>query len=552
MKKLDLRTGAWLGLLLTAPLLAILYFAHQLVGLPFVPFDAFDRLVRLEALGRPVTIGVDALVRLLTFLSLSLRETSKTAEQIIALLGTLLVGVLAGIVYVAVLRWRKLERAGRWTGPILGLALGIPAALSLGVGQPPTGSPLFGAMWVLAAFSVWGGALGWAYDRLARIAPEAATGTPSESLSITQASRREFLVKLGGATAAITVVGAGLGAALGTSTRRRTAAAPGSSAISGEVLHPTPIAVELPSRPDAIEPAPGTRSEYPPVSEHFRLDISLIPPAIDGASWTLPITGLVDRPLPLTLADFYNKRFGEPLHQFVTLACISNPIGGDLIGTTLWTGVSLRRVLEAVGVQDRARFLRVVSQDGFHETVSLNLIEADERIMLAYLWDGRPLTIEHGYPLRIYIPDLYGMKQPKWVTGLELIENEVPGYWVQRGWDEVARVRMASVIDTVAVDDAYEKEGQMWIPIGGIAYAGARGISKVEVKIDEGEWIEAELREPLSDLTWSLWRYDWPFGAGAHTFYVRAYDGGDVPQIERRDPPHPGGATGIHKVTKTL
>jgi DMSO/TMAO reductase YedYZ molybdopterin-dependent catalytic subunit len=166
--------------------------------------------------------------------------------------------------------------------------------------------------------------------------------------------------------------------------------------------------------------------------------------------------------------------------------------------------------------------------------------------MLAYLWDGKPLELKHGYPLRIYIPDRYGMKQPKWIVGIDVIADWEPGYWVKRGWDREAIVRSTSVIDTVAVDDVFEENGQQLIPIGGIAYAGARGISKVEVRIDGGDWQEADLRSPLSDLTWVIWRYDWPFAEGAHLFEVRCTDGDGVPQIVEVDDSHPSGATGIH------
>src|SRR5690606_30489754 len=170
----------------------------------------------------------------------------------------------------------------------------------------------------------------------------------------------------------------------------------------------------------------------------------------------------------------------------------------------------------------------------------------DDRIMLAYHWDGEPLTQEHGFPLRIWIPDRYGMKQPKWIVRMDVTDRYAPGYWVVRRWDEVAQVRATSVIDTVATESAVERDGQTFVPIGGIAYAGDRGISHVEVQMDDGEWMQAELREPLSDTTWVVWRVDWPFEAGAHTLRVRCVDGDGEPQIERPADVIPSGATGIH------
>jgi len=347
-------------------------------------------------------------------------------------------------------------------------------------------------------------------------------------------SRRRFILELGGATASITVVGAAVAAALRT--------------VDNVVQAGSEV--ELPDRPGAVIPAPGTRPEYTPVARHYRIDINLMPMKIDGDQWRLPITGLVDRPLSLSLNDFRN--FGEPLHQFVTMACISNPVGGDLIGTTQWSGVSVRRVLRSAGVRATARFLKITSDDGFYETVPLDLINSDERIMFTYLWDGKPLTTEHGFPLRIYIPDRYGMKQPKWITKAELVENDTPGYWVARGWDKLARMKPTSVIDTVAVRSPINANGQTLVPIGGIAHAGARGISRVEVKIDDGDWLPARLRTPLSDLTWVLWRYDMPFQPGNHRFTVRCVDGDGQAQIETPQEPHPSGASGLFSTRMAL
>ncbi|NIT62244.1 MAG: molybdopterin-dependent oxidoreductase, partial [Gammaproteobacteria bacterium] len=124
------------------------------------------------------------------------------------------------------------------------------------------------------------------------------------------------------------------------------------------------------------------------------------------------------------------------------------------------------------------------------------------------------LPQDNGFPLRIWIPDRFGMKQPKWITEIEVSDSYVEGYWVERGWDEVARTRTRSVIDTVAVEAAREVDGQRVVPIGGIAFAGARGISSVQVRVDGGDWQEAMLRTPLSEATWVIWRLDWPFEAG--------------------------------------
>jgi hypothetical protein len=197
-------------------------------------------------------------------------------------------------------------------------------------------------------------------------------------------------------------------------------------------------------------------------------------------------------------------------------------------------------------VQAEGRYLFIKSGDGFYETVPLEEIAADERIMLCYAWDGNTLPVDHGFPLRIWRPGRYGMKQPKWITSMEVMSEYKRGYWVERNWDEFAVVNTVSVVDTIAVDAAFESGGQQLVPIGGIAFSGARGISKVEVRIDEGEWKPVLLRTPLSDTTWVIWRYDWPFEAGSHEFEVRASDGDGAPQIEEFRGNRPSGATGIH------
>jgi DMSO/TMAO reductase YedYZ molybdopterin-dependent catalytic subunit len=175
--------------------------------------------------------------------------------------------------------------------------------------------------------------------------------------------------------------------------------------------------------------------------------------------------------------------------------------------------------------------------------VALEEIAGDERVMLAYAWDGVPLTIEHGFPLRIYIPNVYGMKQPKWIESIEVMDHWEEGYWVSRGWDKYARMKATSVIDTISID----KSGSNGIvPIGGIAHAGTRGISKVENQVNGGQWEEAKLRTPISGQTWVIWRYDWPFQKGKHTFTVRCFDGKGSPQITEEAVPHPSGASGLH------
>jgi DMSO/TMAO reductase YedYZ molybdopterin-dependent catalytic subunit len=529
--------GALCGALVTVALIAILFLAYALAGLPFVPFQLFDRAARTLP-GSVIRFGIDTMVSVIR--GLRIGETSsvaKTAEQTMAIGGCLLVGTLAGALLFAI--WRP--QAGRWQGPgiVLGLLLGVPAAwIAATVEQPSSAGPIVGAAWVLLAFVAWGLTLAWIQNRLAIpvTAPEGIAA--AEAVPI---DRRRFLVRVGGATATITIAGAALGTLL---TRRREAAP------AGVALEPWSRSHRLPNADATVAPTKGTRPELTPLADHYRIDIDTIPPAVSDRDWRLKIGGLVRHPTELTLAQLHAY---EPMHQFVTLACISNPVGGDLIGTTRWTGVSLGRLLDDIGLQPGATHLRVHSVDGFFEVVPLDVVRADERVMLTYAWDGLPLERPHGFPLRIYIPDHYGMKQPKWIDSMEAIDAWEPGYWVQRGWDREARMRATCVIDTIAMDMMIIEPGKtVMIPIGGIAHAGARGISRVEVSVDDGPWQPAQLRDPMSPTTWVIWRYDWPFRTGKHAFTVRCFEGDGTPQIAVESPISPSGATGLDRVTRML
>lgn len=544
--------GALVGLLLTIPLISSFFLANQVVGLPYVPFDLFEWLSRVLP-GSLVSFGIDTMVKILTLFSISVREASKPAEILMALGQFTAIGIVMCALFYSVLRRWQTARKNDLVGMILGGIAGIVFLLiSFQVGKYST-SPEISAVWVLLLFILWGVSMQWSYQKL--ILKEIPQAVPSEaagpSFEMQQVDRRKFLVMLGGASAVITVIGAGLGSLINQEPQQ-TAAGGGAESGAIDLQTPQSQTVTLPARPGAVEPVPGTRPEYTPLEDHYRIDINLTPPQIDGATWRLPVQGLVNSPLKLNLNSFYLQHFGEPMHQFVTLACISNAIAGDLVSTTRWTGVPLQRILDQTSPLVSAKYLNIESADGFHESVPLEMIRSDERIMLTYLWDGQPLLPKHGYPVRIYIPDRYGMKQPKWITNFELNSTEQTGYWVERGWDSIAQMKATSVIDVVGVDEVIQRGDQEYIPVGGIARAGARGISKVEVQVDDGDWQEAQLRTPLSGLTWVLWRFEWPFAAGEHTFSVRCYDGSGAMQITESHPPHPSGATGLHEVTANI
>jgi DMSO/TMAO reductase YedYZ molybdopterin-dependent catalytic subunit len=535
VNKPGILTGALVGLLLTAVLIVFFVLGFQLFGLPFVPSDFFN-FVRDLTPGPLLTAGIDFMVGTITALNLGRTDTAaKTAEIAIAILMLGGVGIVASAAFFAALRNREIERP-YVSGLILGVLIGIPVAvISALVGITATTPPLLNLIWIVGAFLLWGAALDWAYGYLAEQA--AAAGETAPTASAQAVSRRQFIIRVGGAAAAITVIGAGVASVLGRREETVSSIGPDGKA--------TPLPQDyVINTVDGLQPAPGTRAEYTPVEDHYRIDITTIPPTLDEASWKLRFSGLVDNALELSLADIRNNY--ESMDQIITLACISNPVAGDLIGTTRWTGVSLQRLLADVGLREDATHLKITAADGFDEVVALDLINADERVMLAYAWDDQPLTVPHGFPLRIYIPNHYGMKQPKWIENIEVIGEWEEGYWVRRGWDRDALMRATSVIDTIAVDDLVEDGNNVYVPVGGIAHAGDRGIARVEVRVDDGEWQEAQLKTPLSETTWVIWRYDWPFEEGEHRFTVRCFEGNGTPQIDTVANVRPSGATGLH------
>lgn len=545
MKIKHIGMGALIGALLTAPQIALLYLGNQLAALPFVPFDLFDWMTPLLP-GPLITFGIDRMIDLLLLLGLNVADTAKTAEQTIATFMYFTLGVLTGIIFYTLLKMRQAP-VDRLTGLVVGGLYGLPMIV-ISLGRLEGGvNPVVAAVWLLALYLAWGFLFSVAYGRLSA---ERLTGLEpaegGEARSVQVLSRRQFLITLGASAATVTVAGAGLSALLAQGERRQRAGLDNSTAHQADET----AQKVFPNLNDPVSPVPGTRPEYTPVKDHYKVFIKLEPTVIDGATWRLPITGMVDNPLLLSLDDLRNN---YPAHdQYITLSCISGRVGTTLISTTQWTGARVQDVLADAGVQPGAKYLHIVSGDGFYETVSLDLINSDERIMFCYAWDSNALPVDHGFPLRIWIPDRYGMKQPKWIISIEVTDKYDEGYWVRRGWDEVARVKSTSVIDTVAVDAIIRDGNERRVPVGGIAWAGDRGISKVEVRVDGGSWQPAQLRAPLSETTWVIWRYEWPFNAGHHLFQVRCVDGSGSQQIETMNDARPSGATGIHQYVADL
>jgi DMSO/TMAO reductase YedYZ molybdopterin-dependent catalytic subunit len=556
MKRPSLALGALLGGLTSLPLMALLFLGEQFAGFPFVPFDVFDWLARVLP-GNVINLGIDTIVRAVGILNLGpTSAAAKRIEQLMAMGILVGGGILLGVVIAWVLR--------RSDGPgwRVGAGGGLVAFLLVSAIEfvAITGNSALGLLWLAFLIVSWGTLLG---NLLA------AQAGPSLTDEV-RASRRAALIKIAGGSAAIALGAWGLGRVLqaqqeatgagqpladlvtatpepATTTPPSPAAqspggTPATTSAPNASSTPLPQPTATATMRDRVQPAPGTRLELTPNEDFYRIDINTRPVAIEGASWVLQVDGLFDNPRLLRLADLTAY---PAVTQAITLSCISNPVGGDLISTGNWTGARLRDVLKDLGLRPEAKELYIEAADGFYESVAMEDL-MDPRTLLVYGMNGETLPVAHGYPLRIYIPNRYGMKQPKWMARIEAIDHEGPGYWVQRGWSAEAHPQIVSVIDTVAKDHAVDGK----VPIGGIAWAGDRGIQKVEVQVDGGEWMEAILRTPpLSSLTWVQWRYDWPMVSGRRRFRVRATDGSGALQIEEVNDVYPNGATGYHLVT---
>ena len=304
--------------------------------------------------------------------------------------------------------------------------------------------------------------------------------------------------------------------------------------------------------------APLLDSEVTPTYLFYRIDINPIVPVVDATSWTLTVKGLVNNPLTITYEEI---KAMPSVKEYATLQCVSNKIGGDLTSTALWKGVRLKDVLQKAQVKPGAKYIAVRCYDGYDVGIPLERGLLDGSI-LAYEMNLAPLTSEHGYPVRAIVPGLYGMMNPKWITEIELVDNVYEGYWARNGWTNVATEDTHSFIiipGQAPVRDRFRNldveninivPGQK-VPVAGIAFAGDRGIAKVEVSTDGGvTWKSASIKDPLSKYTWVLWTAGFtPATAqGNYRIVVRATDKTGKIQTAEVRPPFPDGATGYHMI----
>jgi len=283
--------------------------------------------------------------------------------------------------------------------------------------------------------------------------------------------------------------------------------------------------------------------EITPNKDFYEVSKNAFDPQVDSERWKLEITGLVDNPLTFTYDDIKSL---PSIEQYATFACISNEVGGDLIGNAMWRGVRLKDLLGQAGLKPGVVDIVLRASDDYTDSISLERATQDGTL-LVYEMNGEPLTPTHGFPVRLLVPGIYGMKNVKWITRIEAIDRDLKGYWQRRGWDDRAEYKTMSRID--APDTTVTGEAT----IAGIAFAGDRGISKIELSTDGGKtWEQAEIKSPLSAYTWSLWHRQWtPPQPGKHKIIVRATDGRGVTQTSQYAPPAPDGSSGYHSKTIT-
>ncbi|HUF07221.1 MAG TPA: molybdopterin-dependent oxidoreductase [Candidatus Binatia bacterium] len=415
-------------------------------------------------------------------------------------------------------------RAGIAAFGLLALAAGL---------RDPLSEPFTTLVVVLVAAMIALFALPW----LLRLA--AARGRPATA-EMPAWGRRRFLgtsIALVGVAAASGLVGRTL------LVRGRAGAVPQVGSVPG----PQASAPELPA--GASLDVDGVSPIVTPNRDFYRIDTALLVPRPRLETWRLRVSGLVDRPFELT----YDELVAMPLYeQYVTIACVSNEVGGGLVGNALWRGVRLKELLQRAGVQPEATQVVGRAVDGF--TVGFPTAHAladDRESLVAVAMNGEPLPADHGFPARLIVPGLFGyVSATKWLSEIEMTTwDAFDAYWVPLGWSKEGPILTQSRID-VPGDRASLAAGV--VPIAGVAWAPDRGVSAVEVQVDEEGWVPAELSSPISDATWVQFVHRWDAAPGQHLLRVRATDGAGEVQTDRRTPPAPDGSRGHHTITVTV
>ncbi len=503
----------------------VFFVGTELLGLPYPPEAIFQLLIN-PVPGSVQSVAVE-----------NLREYAKySALTFASVIFVILYGVISMI--IGLLSRRKIAK---WQ--LIGVGTAITTVLSLGLE-----SVFASSVSVLSSISGWGlvAALAVVIDLgfAAYVVSNLQIGLPTltqPTISMTP-ERRKLLKRVGLGALAIAVVyfGSRLGLSL----------------FSGQpvIQSGTPIPVNTQQSTVSLTGAPDIfsdpriadliASEVTDTRIFYRVDIDPFPPQLDFDQWNLNVTGKVNKPLTITKNDLLQMATSD---EYATLECVSNTVNppGALISNAKWTGIPLATILNQAGLTSDANYVIFHCAEGY--SVGIPKERALEPgALLAYKMNDELLPKEHGSPLRAIIPGLYGMMNAKWITGIEVSDSVYLGYWQERGWTNDAQIHTTSII-------YYPQAGAQVnasLPIAGVAFAGDRGISKVEVSTDGGStWNAAELKPPKSPYSWVLWAYEWtPTTKGNQTIIVRATDGSGQTQDSNYSQPFPNGAAGNNSI----
>lgn len=446
-----------------------------------------------------------------------------TNDKVALLVSIALVTILLGGLVGAFARRRFSLAISVFAGfaVIAALAASREPSVSIGTAIIPAG---LGAIVGLATLT-------WLY----RLSAEPAGAEQAEEQA--GVSRRSFMVGAG-AVVGLAALSGGVGRYLVQQGKR-------SASGRAEVVLPSP-AETLPPLPEGADlSVDGLSQIVTPNADFYRIDTAFGVPRVGLDEWTLTIKGMVDRPYSISYYDLLDQRMVE---RYVTLSCVSNEVGGNLVGNAKWLGVPLHEILDRAGVQSSAQQVVGRSVDGFTVGFPVEAVFDGREALVAVGMNGEPLPPEHGFPARLVVAGLYGyVSATKWLSEIELTGwEDFDAYWIPRGWAKEAPIKTQSRIDAPVM--ARQPAGQ--VVVAGVAWAPNRGISKVEVQLGEGaDWVEAELSEPLSNDSWRQWRTVWDAPPGRHAVRVRAVDGDGNLQTSQIQRPAPSGATGLHSRT---
>ncbi len=482
------------GELAAAPLAAV---PSPVVAVGRVVIDVAPRAVREEAI-----------------------EAFGTADKPALVLGTILIVLLLGsLVGIGSRRSTALPVAA-FGG--FG-ALGLLAATT----DPTTSWPQAAAVAAVAAVA---GVV--ALRMLLASAPAAGTAGP-----LVDIDRRRFLTMAVGAGSLALVAGS-IGRVLAQGGKAAAARARTVLRVPASPLPPAPTGLEVTTA--------GVSPLLTPIDRFYRIDTALTVPDVDVDTWRLRVSGMVDRPFSLSYEDLASL---PQVEADITLCCVSNEVGGRLIGTARWQGVLLSDLLDRAGVEPGATQLVGRSVDGFTVGFPTSVLADGRQALVALGMGGEPLPLRHGFPARLVVPGLYGyVSATKWLEELELTTLDgFDAYWVPRGWDKEAPIKTSARIDVPRPGRI--ASGRQ--AVAGVAWAPTRRIGQVEVQVDDGPWMPAELGPELSADTWRQWVVTWDAAPGDHVLRVRAVDGSGQAQETLVRPPAPNGASGLHQVRVT-